>query len=72
MIQHIRHVGSFRNPDGSAWCTIFDGVQPTSGSGGIGLLDVPSKAVRQARAHQFFGDKAALRRGFAGATETVQ
>jgi len=36
MIQHIRHVGSFRNPDGSAWCTIFDGTQPTAGSGGIG------------------------------------
>jgi hypothetical protein len=32
MIKGIRHVGSFRNPDGSAWCTIFDGVQPTSGS----------------------------------------
>jgi len=37
MIQHIRHVGSFRNPDGSAWCTIFDGVTGTpSGQGGIG------------------------------------
>ena len=36
MITGIRHVGSFRNPDGSAWCTIFDGTQPTSGSGGIG------------------------------------
>jgi hypothetical protein len=33
MITGIRHVGSFRNPDGSAWCTIFDGTQPTSGSG---------------------------------------
>jgi hypothetical protein len=31
-ITNIRHVGSFRNPDGSAWCTIFDGVQPTAGS----------------------------------------
>jgi hypothetical protein len=37
MITGIRHVGNFRNPDGSAWCTIFDGTQPTpSGQGGIG------------------------------------
>jgi hypothetical protein len=33
MIQGIRHVGNFRNPDGSAWCTIFDGIQPMQGSG---------------------------------------
>jgi hypothetical protein len=35
-IQGIRHVGNFRNPDGSAWCSIFDGTQPTPGSGGAG------------------------------------
>jgi hypothetical protein len=32
-IQAIRHVGNFRNPDGSAWCTIFDGIQPMPRSG---------------------------------------
>jgi hypothetical protein len=33
MIQGIRHVGNFGNPDGSAWCSVFDGTQPISGSG---------------------------------------
>jgi hypothetical protein len=23
-IQHVLHIGAFRNPDGSSWCTILD------------------------------------------------
>lgn len=42
-IQKVHHVGNFRQPDWSSWCTIFDASTPASGgtssgssSGGIG------------------------------------
>jgi hypothetical protein len=39
LIQKVRHVGNFRQPDWSSWCTTFDGIQPLTaapGQGGIG------------------------------------
>jgi hypothetical protein len=36
LIQNVHHVGNFRQPDWASWCTIFDGAQPPSSSGGIG------------------------------------
>jgi hypothetical protein len=34
LIQNVHHVGNFRQPDWSSWCTIFDGVQPQGGASG--------------------------------------
>jgi hypothetical protein len=34
LIQNVHHVGNFRQPDWSSWCTIFDGVQPPGGASG--------------------------------------
>jgi hypothetical protein len=31
-IQNVRHVGNFRQPDWSSWCSVFDGYQPTQSS----------------------------------------
>jgi hypothetical protein len=41
LIQNVHHVGNFRQPDWSSWCTIFDGIQGASSGAGGALGGTP-------------------------------